>query len=603
MTPGGQRRYGESSADRGLAADPIYLTDLARCEPPSAVGRDAQLGRWHTVPYESEEFAGEMLAAGPETVAPEATYPLRLSGWHAISIGIHPTSQSEGDFHQALLKLSGDRAYTTLTWPPTGGHFGRTHLHEIYWKTADLTGQRIAFRQLAIRVSPGPEPGALRCGPVRIAYIKLIPLNEQEVATLLADRHDSATRRLFAYNDVRGWMQDYRPTTEEEVRRQLEPYRDTDFARVYWEAALGDVTQYPSDVGRNTGMTRVDDYARVYDRLKVESWESFDRQGIDPFRVAVDYAHVLGLEFHACYRAGGWGYPVGINRRYDHFYREHPELRCKDRNGQDVPRVSYAFPETQDLVVGILREVVAKYPVDGVCMEFNRRPPYLWYEHPLVEKFTELHGDDPRELPADEPRWLAYRATVLTEFMRRLRDEVEEAAQAGGRPKRPGITALVLGVPEENRRYGLDVQTWAREGLIDTLIPYSGAPLALPSAEDTWEGPEQIAPFVAAVQGTQCRLVMNVMPYQMSPEAYRRMAAMLYDAGAEDLFFWGSGAVNIHNPRVGRADFWPAWNALRRLGHREEIEAWMRAGEPTLDAPHIALRTLDGWNMRFVAPG
>lgn len=29
----------------------------------------------------------------------------------------------------------------------------------------------------------------------------------------------------------------------------------------------------------------------------------------------------------------------------------------------------------------------------------------------------------------------------------------------------------------------------------------------------------------------------------------------------------------------------------------------MRDGEPTLDAPHIALRTLDGWNMRFVAPG
>ena len=45
------------------------------------------------------------------------------------------------------------------------------------------------------------------------------------------------------------------------------------------------------------------------------------------------------------------------------------------------------------------------------------------------------------------------------------------------------------------------------------------------------------------------------------------------------------------------------WNALRRLGHRDEIEAWLQAGEPELGSPSLPLRKLGDWDFSYVTPG
>jgi len=607
-------------ADHGLAANPSYIADFDRCQPAEAISKHREPWHWTTMPFSTDDFSGVMLAAGPESVAPQITYPLDLQGWHAISFGIHPTSHTESDIAQFLVKLTTDKAFSILTWqlpsghlslgqqrsdaPRTDGHYKRTILEEIYWKTADLTDQQIVFRQLAIRIGPGDRLGAIRCGPIRIAYIKLVPLSDREVERLEADRDDVDNRRVYAFNDIGGMLQDYRPTTAEEICRHIEPYRDSDFSRIYWEMGGGDVMSYPTDIAHTMGDLAAPDYPRTYDRLNIESWNSLREQGIDQYQVALEYAHEIGLEFHACYRAGAWTYPTVMFGRRHGFYRAHAELQCVSKDGGSIPRISYAHRETQDFVLSLFREVVTKYDVDGVCMMYNRRPPYLCYEAPLVEGFREAHGEDPRELADDDPRWLQFRAAALTDFMRRLRAEVDAAASNAGRDNRLNITAFVLGREADNFLYGMDVATWAEEGLIDTLVPYSPAPLAMPTASDTWSDPSEIEPFVAAVRDTPCRLAVNLMPYHMSPAQYRRMAAMLYQAGSEDLFCWSSGSgPNIHSPRVGRANYWPSWTALRRLGHYDEIRSWIDAGEPSLEPPVIPLRTLDDWNMAYVAPG
>ena len=110
------------------------------------------------------------------------------------------------------------------------------------------------------------------------------------------------------------------------------------------------------------------------------------------------------------------------------------------------------------------------------------------YEQPLIDGFQKEHGEDPRNLPEFEPTWLAYRAGVVTEFMRRVRAELDAVAEEQGRGPIK-ITACVLGKVEDNTYFGLDTETWAKEGLIDTLIPYSPAPLAMPIASDIWSEP------------------------------------------------------------------------------------------------------------------
>ena len=86
----------------------------------------------------------------------------------------------------------------------------------------------------------------------------------------------------------------------------------------------------------------------------------------------------------------------------------------------------------------------------------------------------------------------------------------------------------------------------------------------------------------------------NVMPRDLGPEEYRRMASMIYGTGAESLFFWDTNARSLYQP---------SWTALRRLGHRAEIEARLENGEPDLGATVDLLRSLSGWNMQAFAPG
>ena len=586
-------------ADRGFAAEPCYVTDLDRCEPAAALAAAPLPGHWRTIDYETEGFGGAMLVAGPETQAPAVRYPLDVRGWHAISVGVHATGHA-GGLGQVLVRLSGDRAFSILSWDPPrlhDGHFRRQQLEELFWKAADLTGQQVVIAQAAVRVGAGERPGAVQCEAAKLAYLKLVPLSDSEVEALQAERQRGETRRLFAQNDA-FFPFAYRTSTAEEIRREIEPYRDTDFSRIYWEAGSGDLLWYPSEVARTPADIATRDFSRTGERLLVESWRLLREQGLDPFQIALDYVHEIGLEFHASYRLAGWTYPPTVMEGFfgGGFYDRHPELRCVDRNGRPLPRLSYAYPETQRFCLSVLREI-AGYPVDGVCLLFNRRPPYLDHEPPLIEGFMARYGQDPRELDESDPRWLAYRADVLTDFMRAVRRELDAVAEGQGRGRRIGISVCVLGTEQDNLFFGLDLETWVREGLIDTLIPYSPAPLCLPVASDTWSDPTQVAPFVKLTRGTDCTLAINLMPRELSAEDYRRMAAMLYGAGVDHLFVWDCAGAWF------RANHRAPWTALRRLGHRNEIEAWRRAGEPGLASPTVPLRTLGGWDMTAIAPG
>ena len=586
----------DNLADRGLSSGPIYVADLERCRPSSALSRESEPRHWRMYDYEVAGFDGVMLIAGPETEAPEVAYPLEVDGWHAVSIGFLSTTHNLGSgVHDLLVRLSGDDTFSMLDLIRADAFENQQQLEEVYWKTADLTGQQIVFGQLARRRGPGGGPGVVECGPVRIAYIKLVPLTDSEVEELERDRADGDNKRLYAHNDAFTFRNRYRPTTAEEIKRQIEPYRDTDFSRVYWEIGNGDSLFYPSDLGRTSDtVDPPEDYARLTDRFREEAWRIMRRRGIDPFRVALEHAHEIGIELHSAYRLAAWAYPPPVLRYASEggMWDSRPELRCLDRDGRHLPRLSYAFRETQDFALSVLRDVT-RYPVDGVALLYNRRPPYIMYEQPLIDGFTNVHGQDPRDLPEDDPTWLEYRADVVTDFMRRLRGEMVAVAEEQGRGP-VHITACVLGRVDDNMYFGLDTATWASEGLIDTLIPYSPAPLAMPVSTDIWSDPGQVEPFVDMVRGTGCRLAMNVMPRDLGPEGYRRMASMLFGAGAESLFFWDANE---------RCTYQPAWAALRRLGHRDEIDVWSRGGEPPLAATVLPLRSLAEWDMEAIAPG
>ena len=580
-------------ADRWLAAEPTYVSDLDKCQPASALSSQPRRGRWRKLDYEASGFRGVMLVAGPETAAPEVTYPLRASGWHAISIGVHG---SGGMPVRLLVKLDGEETYSMLTCPAVERR-QRNHIHELFWKAADLTDKDLVLGQLTWRVALGDESGSFASTEVSIAYIKLVPMSDDEVSALQADRQRTDTRRLFAHNDSHTVHYASRPTTAEDIRRHVEPYRDTDISRLYWEAGIGDFLFYFSNIGTSPMADGLDDFPRQGDRLLAESWRIFRDQGVDPFQVALDYAHEIDLEFHACFRVAGFHFPAP----HDHFdygrffYKHHPNLRGVDRNGNPTPRLAYSYPETRRFVISLLREM-AGFEVDGICLLYNRRPPLVEYEPPLIEGFKAEYGEDPRRLDEKDPRWLSYRARTLTQFHREVRDAMDAVAEEQKRTNRIEVSAIVMSSEEENLYNAMDLKSWVDEGLVDTLIPYSSAP-TVDSAAHSWADAGDVDYFVSLTSGTRCKLAPNLMPRELSGEDYRRTAAALYEAGAEYFFFWDT---DVQQPRSNSTG---PWDAARRLGHREEIEGWIKAGEPRLSAPTMAIRKLGDWDLSYTSAG
>ncbi len=585
-------------ADRGFSQPPIYLTDLDRCTPSSALSSEPRRHTWRTLPYSTRAFSGVMLLAGPETAAPSVTYPMNANGWHAISIGVHPFwSEPEGRQLEVQLKLSGPGPFTVLSWPrvPFGGH--AEHFHEHFWGVAELSGRNLVIAQPTAHASPGDGPGSFLGQPARIAYVKLVPLTSAEVRALTADRDQDHTRRLFAHQAAHGPHSAWRLTSAADIQREVEPYRHTDFSRLYWECGSGDLMNYFTQIGRMPTHDGLDDFPRQSDRLNAESWRILRDRGIDPLQVAAEHARDVGLELHASYRVAGFHYPPPLDHftHGDSVYKRRPEWRGVDRDGRRSPRFAYTYPEVRAYVISLLREVV-QYPVDGVCMLYNRRLPLVEYEPQLVEGFRADHGVDPRSLEPLDSTWLRYRSGVLTQFHRELRTAMDKETQRQGRSRRLQISAVVTSSEAENLKFGVDSKAWIDEGLVDTLIPYSSAP-NFNSSVDAWADPRAIDHFLSVTRGRNAIVAPNMMPRQVPPELLRRRASGLYRAGVRHLFFWDCAGGD------GRANYSDMWSALRRLGHIEEIENWKAGGEPDLNSTRHELSSLGDWDLTYHTPG
>ncbi len=373
----------------------ICMTNLDRCQPASSLSTSPLRRTWLLQHYETANLTGTLLSAGEETAAPEVTLDLDRSGWHRIEVGVYPEHRSRGAIE---LKLSDDAAFSILHVGVSTELAHRHSIQELWWKEADLTGQSLAIRQVCTEAGAADEPASFRCERTRLAYVKLVPLSEEDVEALVADRDQTETRRLFAHNDAHGYLYLFGSATEEAVRRELEPYRHTDFARIYWECASGDVLSYLGEAGRLPTCDGIDDFERQGDRLHAQTWRTFREKQLDPLDIVVDSAHEMGMEFHASYRTAGFFYPSPLEQwNPGSLYFQRPDLRMFGKDGRPAPRISYAFPDARRFVIGLLTEVARK-PIDGVCILYNRRPPLTGYDPPLVESFIDAYGEDPCQL-------------------------------------------------------------------------------------------------------------------------------------------------------------------------------------------------------------
>lgn len=521
----------------------IYLTNLERCAPKSAISAKNTRGCWRAVTYQAEGVSGVLLVASPETNAPAVSLHPGVDGWHAVYLGLWPQlSPAEGP-SAITVKLSGDVGSVTVM----GQKESEYAIEEVFWKYADLTGKDIVF---------GQSPSGFRSG---IAYVKLVSLAPAEVEAFKSDRGRSDTRRLIATVDNHGIYYSHRHSGVEDIYRALEHFRDTDFGRVIWNnGGSADVSSFPTKVGAVYGRN-CDCFPRDGDRMIAENMRMYLDKGIDTMAVARDYARSLGLEFHCSIRMGAFQFHPPYDEVFTSpFYLKHPELRCRDYNDLPVSRLSYAFPEAQDYVLSLFAEL-AEYKPDGLSLIFLRADPFLLYEEPLLASFRALTGKDARALPENDISFQKHRCNVMTGFVRRVRSLCRKNGMA--------LSAFVFNDEPNNIIAGLDPAAWIEESLVDFLIPY---PRTAGEGRKSLDGidlkPIDFSYFTRIAGGSGCGLYPEISRGAArfddgSPAAYRRQALAAYAAGVDGLSFWDGGGMNA--PR--------SWSMIRRLGHKDEL--------------------------------
>ncbi len=512
-------------------AEAIYLTDMSKCLPEGALSTTPERHKWQVVEYTAAEgLAGNMAFAHALYETPAITLPLNVEGWHAISVGFWPGVEQE---HTSLVKyrLSGEDVYTVVEHyiqsPSLPGCFwDKTELVETFPRYADLTGQDLIFSK-----QNTAHPPTLAC----VAYVKLVPLTQAEVADIQRDREQRETRRVIGMNDGEGLFHHMCPATEGELQEQIEPFRHSDVGKVLWGVNLSDLTYYHSKVGRFFGTE--DGVSPVLRHVHaLQSHKALAEQDIVPFAAAMEYAHTLGLEFHPYYRLSivDKAQPYFFFSTETTFLRDNPECRIVAKDGSPLMKASYAFPKVRDFMVSLMEEAM-EYDIDGVHLCFTRGPEYIGYEQPVLDEFERLYGEDARDVADDDERLYTVKASFLTELLRAVRRTADRHGEKRGRKMQ--VSAIFEGGREDMRYFAYDAYTWVKEKLVDFIIT---------------DPPSEL---VRLAKENGCQVYMastkedNVLTMKHA-----------YAGGMDGMAIWD---INTTRPET--------WAIESRLGHRDEL--------------------------------
>lgn len=216
-------------------------------------------------------------------------------------------------------------------------------------------------------------------------------------------------------------------------------------------------------------------------------------KGWDPLAAAVKLAHERGMELHAWV----WTFAIG-NQRHNTILNQppnylgpvltaNPSWANYDRQGniipvgQTKPFLDPANPEARRYLLKLFAEIVSRYKVDGLQLDYIRYPfqdprrDFVYgYGSAARQQFQQLTGVDPINISPSSPlwqKWTEFRTEQVNSF-------VAEVSQML-RQKRSNLilSVAVFGYPEAQRIQNLQQhwEVWARRGDVDLILPMAYA--------------------------------------------------------------------------------------------------------------------------------
>ena len=269
----------------------------------------------------------------------------------------------------------------------------------------------------------------------------------------------------------------------------------------------------------------------------------------------------------------------GYQDKHHAFAAAHPEFWEKRIDGTVMDRgefvnLSWGHPEVRKFKVEAFTKLVADAGVDGICLDYTRFfGNDSGYSPVIVEAFKKADGRDPFKIPTDDPKWVQFRADLVTSFVRDLRESL------GGLGRNIELIACVNPDPDQCLRDSLqDWAGWLDQGLIDGVA-------VMIYERDTNNTMALLQKSKGAIRGRVPLTAILAPEYDNlpTPELIREGSRKALQAGADAVAYYHEGSVI-------RLQLWDAvkevanWNVeeiraepinyLLNSGFERELQNW-----------------------------
>jgi hypothetical protein len=181
----------------------------------------------------------------------------------------------------------------------------------------------------------------------------------------------------------------------------------------------------------------------------MENAKLLHERGLDPYTIWIDRSREKGISPWISMRMNDvHNVPDTTSYMHSPFWIEHPEFwRIPGDEITDWTDrgLDYNQPAVREHAMALVRELLERYDADGLELDWMR---FSWHFKPGEES----QGGE-----------------TLTHFMREVRELVDEYSVRRGHPIQLGVR--VPAHPDAADGLGMPGAAWAREGLIDWLVP------------------------------------------------------------------------------------------------------------------------------------